>query len=735
MEAAHPIRGIIRFGVFEVDLRTGELRKKGLKIKLQEQPFQVLTVLLEHPGEIVTREELRQKLWPSDTFVDFDHGLNKAINKIREALGDSADNPRFVETLARRGYRFIAPIEGTAPPTQAPGAPSDSATLVQEEKYPGVSMVPRSLRRLGLLPLIGMLLAVLLLSGLALWIWRVNSNPADITPTISPLTSYSGIEDSPSFSPDGNPVAFSWNGEKQDNFDIYVKLIGGEVPHRLTTNPAGDFSPAWSPDGRWIAFIRQLDSATGKTAVLLIPPIGGPERQVAETCSSPGEVFFDSFLAWSPDSNWLAIVDKDASNEHYGLFLLSIETGEKRRLTRPPLNFAGAGDRGLAFSPDGRTLAFCRWGVAFATSDLYQLSLSKDLKPTGEPKRLTFDNRVISGPLWTPDGLEIIFSSASIESGGGLWRMAVSGGRPQRLAGIGEDGRRPAISHQGHRLAYTRFLGRDTDIWRVEIPGPHREANPPRNFISSTREDADPQYSPDGRKIAFCSNRSRRDEIWVCDSDGSNALRLTSLGGTDPRWSPDSQRLVFDSNAGGESEIYVVGVNGGKPQQLTSGPASNQNPYWSHDGRWIYFDSNGGREGIWKVSAQGGEAVLVTRNGWGPVESPDGSCLYYVRGQPTEVSLWKVPVGGGEESQVLESLCWWNAFDVVEGGIYLIPRPGPGGGSFIQFLNFATRSVKQIAAIKAGSVGCLSVSPDRRWILYTPSAEGGSDLMLVENFR
>src|SRR6266699_7206668 len=110
MPEGHHLAGRLRFGVFEVDLRAGELRKHGLKIKIQEQPFQVLAMLVDHAGEVVTREELQKKLWPAETFVDFDHGLNKAISKIREALGDSAESPRFVETVARRGYRFLADV-------------------------------------------------------------------------------------------------------------------------------------------------------------------------------------------------------------------------------------------------------------------------------------------------------------------------------------------------------------------------------------------------------------------------------------------------------------------------------------------------------------------------------------------------------------------------------------------------------------------------------------------------
>src|SRR5258708_6466760 len=128
---------ILRFGVFEVDVRSGELRKQGVRIKLQEQPFHVLTVLLQRPGEVVTREELRNQNWPADTFVDFDNSLNTAINKLREALGDSADNPRFIETLPRRGYRFIAPVtgvdgttRGTATGTSVPWRPSSRKIVV-----------------------------------------------------------------------------------------------------------------------------------------------------------------------------------------------------------------------------------------------------------------------------------------------------------------------------------------------------------------------------------------------------------------------------------------------------------------------------------------------------------------------------------------------------------------------------------------------------------------------------
>src|SRR5216684_6389588 len=121
---------ILRFGSFEANVRAGELRKRGLKVRLQDQPFQILVMLLERPGELVTRQEIHQKLWPADTFVGFDHGLNNAINRLREALGDSAETPRFIETLPRKGYRFIAAMESIAPPSPQDAKPQveDSST-------------------------------------------------------------------------------------------------------------------------------------------------------------------------------------------------------------------------------------------------------------------------------------------------------------------------------------------------------------------------------------------------------------------------------------------------------------------------------------------------------------------------------------------------------------------------------------------------------------------------------
>jgi dipeptidyl aminopeptidase/acylaminoacyl peptidase len=256
-------------------------------------------------------------------------------------------------------------------------------------------------------------------------------------------------------------------------------------------------------------------------------------------------------------------------------------------------------------------------------------------------------------------------------------------------------------------------------------------------LITSTRNEYVPEFSPDGKKISFVSERSGSHEVWVCDADGSNAVQVTFLGGPNigspPRWPPDSRLLTSCANTEGHNEVYVVNASGGSPQRLTSNSTYSENPSWSKDGRWILFDTI---NGIHKVPAQGGPAVLVTtKGGWGPIGSPDGKFIYSIGLSADGLSLLRVPAEGGEARQVLDSLSVVESYAVVEDGIYFIPRRDPKPGDSIQFLNTATGTIQRIASPEKPAGGGLTVSPDRRRILYAQVDQGGSDLMLVENFR
>jgi len=594
-------------------------------------------------------------------------------------------------------------------------------------------------------------IALLAVAGMVVALWFARSGVKAPEPTLTavPLTTYPGFQGEPTFSPDGNQVAFTWDGEKRDHRDIYIKLIGTSGPPlRLTTDAARDYSPAWSPDGRYIAFLREFSRE--KSALLLIPALGGPERKLAEI-SNPGLAFLPGpDLAWSPDGNSLVISDRDSLAEPFALFLLSIETGEKRKVTSPPAQLAG--DSSPAFSPDGRTLAFSR-NIDAGLGDLYLLAFSEGLKPAGEAKRITFENQGARSPAWTTDGREIVFSDRTR-----LWRIVAPesmGGeaKPQGLASLGQDIRGPSVSRRGQRLAYAHFLTRG-NIWRIAAPiqdgglsADHPKSVIPVNnaapFITSTRDDYAPQFSPDGKKVAFMSDRSGNLEIWVSDSDGSNAFQLTSFGGpavTTPRWSPDGTRIAFDSDAAGEFDIWVIGANGGKAQRMTTHPANDGNPSWSRDGHWIFFDSaRTGDQQVWKIPANGGEAIQVTRDGgFAPLESPDGRFLYYVKGL-IDTSLWRIPVEGGQATKILEGLSNYINLAIVHEGIYFVPKRGAVSGFSIQFLNSATNQIRPVAKLERpldlGDSGALAVSPDGRWILYEQFEQAGSELMLVENFR
>ncbi len=625
--------GVIRFGVFEADLRSGELRKSGVKIRLREQAFQVLSELLERPSEVVTREELRDRLWPDGTFVDFDHSLNAAVNSIREVLGDSAASPRFVETVPRRGYRFIAPVEklgGSAAESVSPmsrtqeasqSPTTDSATRRPNGEGEDASAGPTN-RRVGPRQAIWAVSLVVLFAAAATSYRLFNNRPeAQVPPSPKKtyITSYPRMEVQPSFSPDASQVAYAWGLPGKD-FDIYVKLIGVEPPRQITSGPLDEVNPVWSADGRWIAFLRKLDESSAE--VLLTDPFGSRERKLAEVSALASFRF--RHLAWSPDSKELVFVDNAPPAENGSLFLMSIDTGEKRQLTAPaPGTYL---DGSPAFSPDGRRLAFIRFPSGQPAGDLYVLDPSRDQSSEADLQRLTFDSdAVVAG--WTPAGTHVLYASEALR-GGDLRRIAVSGNsEPESLAPLDSTGflPAPAVSLDGRRVAYVETF-HDTGVTRLEIPnGSGRPVS--TMLIDSTRADMHAQYSPDGNRIAFRSHRSGSRECWTCESDGSNPVQLTSLSACrNPQWAPDGRRILFEHGTRGLEDIWAVDSAGGAAQPLITGPSADIQANCSRDGEWIYFTSDrGGQFDVWKVRTDGGDPVQVTTTGGAaPVESVDG---------------------------------------------------------------------------------------------------------------
>lgn len=581
---------------------------------------------------------------------------------------------------------------------------------------------------------------------------RIGNRPPPMAFKPVPLTSSPGIEFQPAFSRDGELVAFAWDGQKQDNVDIYFKQITSGVTSRLTTDPALDISPAWSPDGRQIAFRRVLPQGTSQIVVKSY--LGGPERKLAEWPYASAEQSWKSIpvardICWSADGEWVIGTGRNSPGEAANLFAIAVKTGETRRLTRSSQRYVV--DSGPALSPDGRMLAFSRV-TELGGTDLYILPVSDHLVPAGDPIRITFDHRNSNAPAWTGDGKAIIFSSDR-QRPRGLWRIAVSGTSdtqtrqlPERLAGIGEDADYPAISRDGRRLAYSQAAV-DLNIWEVHLPDRPGQAATAANLISSTRLDLFPDFSPDGKKIAFGSDRSGHHEIWTCDREGANPTQLTSFGAvtTDPRWSPDSRLITFLSRTNEGSHIYVISAQGGTPHRLTNEPSDFGAPSWSRDGKWVYYNHpQNGQYQLWKMPSGGGTPVQVTKSGVFAQESVDRKYLYYSRSRGYNTSLWRIAVDGGEEIQVLPSVSFGRNFAVTEQGIYFIPWNGHIGNlmlnqesdeAVVQFLSFATGTTKTVFATKRPVFMGLAVSPDSHSLLYTQIDRTDSDLWLVENFR
>jgi Tol biopolymer transport system component/DNA-binding winged helix-turn-helix (wHTH) protein len=726
---------VIRFSTFEVNLGTGELRRQGQKVKLQEHPFQVLAALLERPGEVVTREELRSKLWPADTFVDFDHSLNAAIKRLRDALGESAETPIFVETLARRGYRFIAPVDGCSGRVQIPAATPPARPRPWQRLFTARNAV------------LGGVTACALALSFLYYSHSLRSKAGQ--PSVTPAVTNVGEKFTPSLSPDGQHLAFAWNGGAGALFSLYVKVVGAEESLRLTKQPSIDFNPVWSPDGRHIAFCRILK---GETGIYVIPASGGTERKVRRTFWEEQESY-EAFwsagrLSWSPDGKSLAFSDRASPDEPaFSIFLLSLDSLEVRKLTSPlhwegDVNRASSpdgqtlafvslrsrGDFNPAFSPDGQTLAFAR--ISHGVQSIYVVPLSG-----GEEHRLISGGTYNWGLAWTPDGRDIVFAKAGwLAEDGWLWKISLRGDEPERLQ-FGQGGVQPVI--RGNRLAYVRQMA-NLNIWRRNLDSLH-STGPPEKLISFTRFESGPQFSPDGSKIAFESTRTGIYEVWMCRKDGSGLVQLTHFNshtGT-PRWSPDGQQIAFDSRAAGNADIYVIDSEGGSPRRLTREPSGEVVASWSRDGRWLYFasDRTGDWE-VWKMHSAGGPAVQVTRHGgFAAFESPDGRFLYYAKGLAVP-GLWRIPTNGGEEIELIRSLDagYYGYWAVVEKGIYYLDATAKPGIAFFNTTTHRTRRVFDLENRPARQAPGLAVSPDGGTILYTQLDALNSDIILVENF-
>lgn len=674
--------GAVRFGVFELNIQAGELRKNGVKLKLQEQPFRVLTVLLEHAGEVVTREELKQWLWPDDTFVDFDNSLNTAVNKLREVLNDSASSPRFVETVPRRGYRFVAPVERIAEASQTLALRTPAALLPSIRPWQTAVIVLSAL----LIAAVSLILTLVRPSGAAreatvrtftlspphqgfthavispdgahlayvgepdehpqLWVWDLDQRQP------RPILSTQGANGLLFWSPDSRFIGFAAGGE------LRKVAIGGSSPVVICRLPhAKEFlGGAWSGDGNLIVFAQEPDmyqvSAHGGVPEMLIDIEGGSEEHVE----------YPSFLPPNESSDLLLM------RRHLGVHnvaVYSFKSGELRDIN--PL-----GNRWWpAYSPSGHIL--------YAGSETPGKSYIQALPFSVTAMQATGDAfQIIENcnfPSVAGDGTLICSEDPWLRS---RWQAVWRDRRGRELgnaslARFSTEGFGFTLSPEGERLA--TFQVGNPEIWVQHLK---RDTHDRINSLSETARRS--IWSPGGEAITFAGLRQGNYDIYSSAADGTGPVKLlvgTPLSEIPWDWSADGKFLLYvvDHPKTGQDIWYLQRTESGpyEPRVFLATGDNENLPNVTPDGRYVAYVSNktGGSEVYIRTFPEATNEWRASNNrGWYPRWRKDGKELFYVQGVSiVAVSVTTEPELAIRGREVLfSSSGLYQEFDVSDDG-------------------------------------------------------------------
>ena len=556
----------VQFGIFEADLKNGELRRSGARIRLQSQPFKLLAALLEEPGEVVSHETLQQLLWGSDTTVDFDHSLGIAVNKLREALGDRAENPRFVETLAKRGYRFIAPVKTV-----------DALTSAQLAKslLPGAAF---GLRKGGIHRwrwIAGLLACVCLALGLALFLRPPTRRPYQVE-----QVTYSGhvltndlddleVESFSSSASDGMRLYFSQMDNGNPELAVALAANGEIALVHLPSEIGAPLIGSLAPDGSKLLIHSHLE-AEPEQPLWIVPTLGGDARRVPNVLAHDATWMPDGRRLLIANGNELTIVDANGSDPH-------------KLITTPGLAFW------LRWSPDGKNLRFTLLDPKRQTTELWEVPAEGDnlhplLPGWSQPASECCGS-------WTPDGEDFVFQSrhngqsAHFE----IWALRerpwlLRSRQPRQITNGPLNYEAPSTSPGSHRIY---FIGANA---RIEL----LRALPKSSAFIALEQNLSvaslAEYSTDGQWVAWLN--ASDGSLWRSRIDGSQRIELTTppLRIFTMKWSPDNKRLALMAEEPGMPwKLYLIDSEGGKPTPLLNEDRNEADPDWSGDGQSIVF--------------------------------------------------------------------------------------------------------------------------------------------------
>jgi eukaryotic-like serine/threonine-protein kinase len=575
-----PAQDMIRFGLFELDLKAGQLTRNGSKLRLPQQPLQLLAVLLERPGEILTREELRQRLWPSDVFVDFDHGLNKSVQKLRDVLGDSATSPRYIETIPRVGYRFIAPVRnGTRPPefgpvTEIPHQPAEATV-------PATAMVgsPRT-RWWALIAAVCATCAIIAAYHFA--------RPHAPVLKYTQLTDFTDSAIAPALSPDGHILAFIRGDSSFMSADqIYVKMLPHGEARRLTNDARFKYNLAFSPDGSQIAY-TVLE--TPSFATYTVSVLGSDLHRLLGNAAG---------LTWLDPQHFL--FSRIRSGLHLGVVTASVTGDNFRELYYPPHQ------RGMAHysyaSPDRQSALVVEmngegnWDLC----KLISLSGSSPARPIGPQGACTSAG-------WSPDGSWMYFI-AIVDGQSHLWRQRFPNGEPEQVTFGPAEEEGLAVEPHG-RSVITSIGVRQSSIWIHDANG-ERSLSSEGEIVGRTP----PSFSPDDKNLYYLLYRQSAapgPELWRMSLDsGKSETVLPGISMFSYDVSPDGKQVAYSSRAhDGKSQLWLAATDRSSPAKQI-GESGDISPYFGPQGQIIFQRAEGSLNYLEQMNQDGSRRAKV----------------------------------------------------------------------------------------------------------------------------